>query len=104
MQIKQRPEGFFLHDLEIGFRVREARRHVTAARKLRAFELLAAVKNFAALVSSTVSIDRCTILDRRLVDQRTHQRLAIERIADAAPICRRPEVARALRRRPIRAR
>ena len=37
-------------NLEIRFRVRQARRHVAAARILRAFEALASVKNFAALI------------------------------------------------------
>ena len=81
-QIKQRPERFMTHNLKIGFRVRQARRHVAAARILRAFEPLAAVKNFAALILQSLD----GLLHHAhgvLLDQRTHHRLAIERIPNS---------------------
>ena len=80
-QIRQRPESFFLHDFKIRARRRQTRFHVTAAGKPRAIEFLAAVKNLAAFAFHLLD-GTLHILQRCLIDERTHQSFAIERVPD----------------------
>ena len=78
-QIEQWTERLVLYDFKLVLRGRETRPHVTAAPVV---ELLAAEQNLAALAFH--ALDRLLhVLNRRGINQRTDERVAIERIADA---------------------
>ena len=75
-QIKQRPERLVLHDFKIRFRGCETGLHVAATRKIRSFEPITAIKNFAAFVFQ--SLDGVLHhVDCVLVDERAHHSLSV---------------------------
>ena len=80
--VEDRCEGLLLDDSEVVLRLGDAGRDVAASGVLLAAQALPTAHDGAALLANAIE-GRHHVVHRARIDQRTHQRVAVQRVADA---------------------